>query len=224
MSETTRIVYGNSSVRRDDRDERPLGERAVADVAALGPAHEAGLPDREGREVVVVPVEAVLLQAERVEPHLLLERAERGDGQRLRLAAREERRAVRARGDADLDGDLADLLRRAAVGPLLVDGDALADRRLLDLRERGRGGGALLGVGRRPRDRRRSARGSAVSTAFVASWRSSLSSTCVALSRSAPCEALMSAIRPSSMTGASTTIFSLRRPWRPGRAGAGRAS
>jgi uncharacterized protein (DUF1778 family) len=47
--------------------------------------------------------------------------------QRLRLAAREERRAVRARAAADLGGDRADLLLRAAVRALLVDGDALAD-------------------------------------------------------------------------------------------------
>ena len=40
---------------RDRRHQRPLGERAVADVAALRAAHEAGLPDRERREVVVVP-------------------------------------------------------------------------------------------------------------------------------------------------------------------------
>ena len=83
----------------------------MADVAALGSAEAARLPDREGREVVVVPVVLLGLEAERVEAHLLLERAERDDAERLRLAAREERRAVRARRDADLDRDVADLVR-----------------------------------------------------------------------------------------------------------------
>ncbi len=62
--------------------------------------------------------------------------AQRHDAQRLRLAAREQRRAVRARRDADLDRDVADLVLGAAVGALLVDGDALADDRLLELVER----------------------------------------------------------------------------------------
>ncbi len=86
------------------------------------------------------------LQPERVEPHLLARGAERDDAERLRLAAREQRRAVRARRDADLDRDRPDLLRAAAVGALLVDGDPLADQRLLELVERPLGGGAALGV------------------------------------------------------------------------------
>jgi hypothetical protein len=35
VSETIRIVYGNSSGGRDDRLERPLRERTVADVTPL---------------------------------------------------------------------------------------------------------------------------------------------------------------------------------------------
>ena len=77
VSETRRIVYGKSSTRRDDGLERALRERAVADVAPLRAAHEARLPDREGREVVVVHVAAVLLEREVVDPLLLLRRAER---------------------------------------------------------------------------------------------------------------------------------------------------
>ena len=85
-------------------------------------------------------------QAERVEAHLLLERAQRDDAERLRLPAREQRRAVRARRDADFDRDVADLVLRAPVGALLVHGDALADDRLLELVERElRGRAALLG-------------------------------------------------------------------------------
>ena len=66
---------------------------------------------------------------------------------RLRLATGEERRAVRARSDADLDRDVADLALAAAVGALLVDGDALADDRLLDLVEGELRALAVLAVG-----------------------------------------------------------------------------
>ena len=131
----------------DHRHQRPLGERAMADVAALGAAHEARLPDRERREVVVVEVALGRLQPERVEAHLLTRGAERDDAQRLRLAAREQRRAVRARGHADLDRERPDLLRGAPVGALLVDRDPLADQRLLELVEGALGVGAVLGVG-----------------------------------------------------------------------------
>ena len=77
VSETMRIVYGKSSAARDHRLERPLGERAVTDVAALRPAHEAGLSHREGREVVVVHEPAVGLEREVVDALPLLRRAER---------------------------------------------------------------------------------------------------------------------------------------------------
>src|SRR3954452_13645860 len=101
MSDTTRIVYGKSSTdgttgtsarsasapwpmsrrfgppRRPASPEGPRGGRAVAEVAALRPAEPARLPDREGREVVVVEVELLGLQAEGVEPHLLARGAER---------------------------------------------------------------------------------------------------------------------------------------------------
>ena len=97
VSETRRIVYGNSSERRDHRLERALGERPVADVAALGAAHEARLPDRVGREVVVVHVAALRLEGEVVDALPLLGGAEREERHDLRLAAGEERRAVRAR-------------------------------------------------------------------------------------------------------------------------------
>src|SRR5205823_1894271 len=75
----------------------------------------------------------------------LLRGAEREERHDLGLASGEERRAVRARADADLALDRADLLGPAAVRPVLVDGDLpphelLVDRlrRLLDvaLRER----------------------------------------------------------------------------------------
>src|SRR4051812_7317498 len=131
---------------RDHRDQRALGERAVADVAALRAAHEAGLADRERREVVVVEVALGGLEPEVVQAHLLARGAERDDAERLRLATREQRRAVRARQRLDVDRDLADLTLGAAVRALLVDGDALADGVLLQRVERELRGLALLGV------------------------------------------------------------------------------
>ena len=122
---------------RDRRRQGPLGERAVTDVTPLRAAHEAGLPDREGREVVVVPEAFGRLQPERVDPHVHPRRPERDVGEDLRLAAGEQRRAVHARGDVDLALDRPDLVLGATVGALLVDGDRLADRVLLDRVEGG---------------------------------------------------------------------------------------
>ena len=136
VSETRRIVYGKSSTGRDDRLERPLRERAVADVTPLRASHEARLPDREGREVVVVHVAAVLLEGEVVDPLTLLHRPEREQRHDLRLPAREERGAVRARADLHLGRDVADLLLGAPVGTTLVDRDLLADEVLVDRVER----------------------------------------------------------------------------------------
>ena len=55
-SETRRMTYGNSSWRREDRQERPGGEVAVPDVAAGRAAHRLVLARAVGREVVVVEV------------------------------------------------------------------------------------------------------------------------------------------------------------------------
>src|SRR6202034_2602698 len=101
----------------------------------------------EGREVVVVEVALGGLQPERVEPHLLTRGAKRGDRERLRLTAGEQRRAVCPRSDIALDRDRPDLIGAAAVGPLLGDRDPLADERLLELVERTLGVATVLGVG-----------------------------------------------------------------------------
>ena len=52
---------------RQHRQQGALGEGAVADVAALGAAHEAGLAHRVRREVVVVDVALLVLDAEAVD-------------------------------------------------------------------------------------------------------------------------------------------------------------
>src|SRR4051794_7255964 len=130
----------------DHRDQRALGECAVADVAALGAAHEARLAHGEGREVVVVEVALGGLQPERVQAHLFARGAEGDHGEGLGLAAGEQRRAVRARQRLDLDGDRPDLLLGAAVRALLADRDALADDPLLQRVERLLGLRAVFGV------------------------------------------------------------------------------
>src|SRR5205085_550428 len=93
-----------------------LGEGPVAHLAARGPADRPRLAHRHRREVVV---EVVLLprlhRVEAVDDLLVVGRAERARDERLGLAAGEERRAVRARQDAELDRDRPDLVRRAAV-------------------------------------------------------------------------------------------------------------
>src|SRR5215213_6598139 len=129
--------------RGHDRHERAFGKRPMSDVTPLRAAHEAGLSHRERREVVVVEVVLALLEAERVETHLVARRAESGDREGLRLAAGKDRRAVRTRPHSHLDPDVADLLRRAAVRTLLVHGDAAADGLLLELVEGELHGGAV---------------------------------------------------------------------------------
>src|SRR5690606_27707227 len=98
-------------------------EVAVADLATAGAAHRARLADRVGREVVVEEEGLPVLLDEPVDALLVLAGAERRRDDRLRLAAREERRAVRAREEAHLDADRADRLEVAAVhaAPIVED-------------------------------------------------------------------------------------------------------
>ena len=131
ISETMRIVYGKSSSPGSTGGQRALGERAVADLAAAGAAQELHLADGERREVVVQHELLPALADQRVDLLLVRRRAERGDHERLRLAAREERRAVRARQHADLAGDRADVGEAAAVDALPLVDDRLADDLLL---------------------------------------------------------------------------------------------
>ena len=63
---------------------------------------------------------------QRVDDLLVARGAERGHDERLRLAAREQRRAVRARQDAGADGDRAHGARVAAVDARLAGEDLVA--------------------------------------------------------------------------------------------------
>ena len=98
--------------------DRAPGKLAVADLAALGAAHAAGLADRVGREVVVQQERLLVGPLQRVDPLLVLAGAERGHHQRLGFAAGEQRRAVRARQDAGFGDDRTDGLEVAAVDAL----------------------------------------------------------------------------------------------------------
>src|SRR5437016_4999351 len=104
---------------------------------------------------------ALLLEGEIVDPLTLLGGAQREQRHDLRLPAAEERRAVRARRDADLARDRANVLRSTSVRAALVDGDLLADQVLVDrvgctleelLRHRVLRGGLSLGCGRPGRE------------------------------------------------------------------------
>ena len=87
------------------RHQGPLGEHAVADLAALRAAHEARLAGRERREVVVVHVALAVDDAERVEHLLHAGHAQRGDVQHLGLAPLEQAGAVHARGARPTSAD-----------------------------------------------------------------------------------------------------------------------
>src|SRR5205823_13450107 len=122
----------------DDRLDRALGEETVTDFAARLAAQRLDLTRRERREVVVHVERALLVAEQRVELLLVVLGAERHRDERLPLAARDQRRAVRAWQHADLDRNVADLVGTTAVdararrqrvpaGPLLVQ---LAERGL----------------------------------------------------------------------------------------------
>ncbi len=86
----------------------------MADFAAARRAHAARFTDGVGREVVVQQ-EALFLRAfQAVDVLLVFAGAERGNDERLRLAAREQRRAVRARQDVDFRQDRANWSRGLA--------------------------------------------------------------------------------------------------------------
>ena len=133
-------------MRRQDGVDRPPGELAVADLAAARPAHAPGLTDRERRKVVVQQERLLVRPVQRVDPLLVLTGAERGDHQRLRLAAGEQRRAVGARQYAHLGNDGAHGLHVAPVDALAGIENAPAHNLGFDLFERA--AQALLVVGR----------------------------------------------------------------------------
>ncbi len=98
-----------------DLRDGALGQVAVTHFATTGAAHGLHFADRVGREVVVQHEMLVLIATQRVETLGITCRAERGGDDGLRLAARKQRRAVRARQDAELDADGAHGARIATI-------------------------------------------------------------------------------------------------------------
>ena len=117
------------------RMHRAPGELAVADFAPAGRAHAANLAHGVGREVIMQEEGFLVGPFERVDPLLVLARAERRDHERLRLAAGEERRAVRARDHMDQAIDGANRYQIAAVDTFARLEDARTDDVLLNFLE-----------------------------------------------------------------------------------------
>ncbi len=109
----------------------------MSDLAAARAAQEGHLAHRERREVVVQHEALVDLAAHHLDLLLVVGGAERGGDERLRFAAGEHGRPVRARQHAHLDPDRTDLVERAAVEPHAAVEDRVAQHLLLELLEDG---------------------------------------------------------------------------------------
>ena len=99
------------------RTDGAPGKLAMADFAPPRRAHAAGLADRIGWKIIMQE-EALLIGAlETVDELLVLAGAECRDDQRLRLATGEQRRAMRARQNANFRDDRANRLDITPVDP-----------------------------------------------------------------------------------------------------------
>src|SRR5689334_16923525 len=123
-------------VRHHGVDATP-GEIAVADLAALRRPHHAGLTDRERWEVVVKHERLAAFAFERVDDLRIARGTERRHHERLGLATREERRAMRPRQHAHLHGDRTHGLMIAAVDARLAIQHTLAHDVALELEQLG---------------------------------------------------------------------------------------
>src|SRR5215469_14273089 len=89
----------------------------MTDLAPSRPAHESNFANAERREVVMQhKALGSLGRVEHLNTLLVFFRAERHGHERLRLAAREQRRAMRAREHTYFGFDGADLIELAAIG------------------------------------------------------------------------------------------------------------
>src|SRR3546814_12960201 len=98
----------------------------MADVAAAGRPETTDFADRIGREVIVQHEVRVAEAVEAVDHLLAVLGAERAGRDRLRLAAREQRRAVGAGQEVRFGKDGTNLRRRASVDALAVLADGAA--------------------------------------------------------------------------------------------------
>jgi hypothetical protein len=145
---------GELLVGREQRLQCPLGERAVPDLPPRRAADGLHFAGRKRREVVVQHerLRGLLRHIDRVDPLLVRRGPERRGDERLGLAAREQRRAVRAGEDAHLARDRSNGIEIAAVDPLAARQHLLAHRAVFDvldhvpdvLRVLGELGGQLL--------------------------------------------------------------------------------
>uniref|UniRef100_A0A0N4ZCV4 NAD-specific glutamate dehydrogenase n=1 Tax=Parastrongyloides trichosuri TaxID=131310 RepID=A0A0N4ZCV4_PARTI len=111
---------GEVFARRQHRTDGAPGQLAVTDFATARRAHAAGFTDRIGREVVVQQEGFFVRTGQGVDELFVFAGAERGNDQGLGFAAREQRRTVGARQDADFRDDGADLVQGAAVDAVAV--------------------------------------------------------------------------------------------------------
>ena len=105
----------------------------MADFAALGRAHAAGLTGRKWREVVVVHVTLGLDRSKRVDLLLHLQHIQGGDTEDLRLAALEQGRTMCAWNQVNFDGQIADIGQAAAIDAETIGQDLAAHDLLHDL-------------------------------------------------------------------------------------------
>ncbi len=112
----------------------------MADLAAPRAAQEFHLTDGKRREVVVQheSLESLFLE-QQVQPLHVFLRPQRKRGQRLGLAASEERGAVHAGQHPDFTGDLPDLVEGARVGTPVAMQDVVAEIAFAEPLERMRG-------------------------------------------------------------------------------------
>ena len=111
---------------RQHRRQRAFGQTAMPDFAALGAAHAPGLASRKRREVVVQQEFFAVFTGDGVDDLLVARSAQRRHGKRLRLAARKQRRTMRARQDADANVNRAHGARIAPVNARFTGQNAAA--------------------------------------------------------------------------------------------------
>ncbi len=112
---------------RDHRQQRPLGEQAVADLAALGRTHAAGFAIGERRHVVVMHVALLVAVGVDGVEHLVHARhAERQNVEHLGLTTLEQAGAVRRVDETNLRRNRTEVGRGATVHAHTVVDDARA--------------------------------------------------------------------------------------------------
>ena len=102
---------------RQNRGNRALRQRSVAHFAPAHAGHTSRFTNAERRKVVVQHEVFLLLAFIALQPLRVVHGAQRRRHQRLRFAARKQRRSVRPGQHAGLDRDGTNLVERAAIGP-----------------------------------------------------------------------------------------------------------